>query len=225
MTHESSKQDNEILFRPFETPEAAAAAPFLASKMRHPVFAWLGLRPIFAQHTLAEHEALLRWGAGRRSVVEIGVAEGASACALREAMSPDGVITLIDPFHLSRLRRMNALKRAAHAAVGRFGKSRVVWIEQFSHQAAEHWKDPIDLLFIDGDHQEEAVIRDWREWSAFVKAGGVALFHDARVFAGGWPTPEYGPVRAVNKLFRTGTVQGWRIVDEVDSLVVIERGG
>ena len=33
----------------------------------------------------------------------------------------------------------------------------------------------------------------------------------------------YGPVRAVNELFRNGKSIGWRIVDEVDSLVVLER--
>ena len=155
--------------------------------------------------------------------MEIGVAEGASACALREAMPTDGVLTLIDPFHLSRLRALNALQRAAHSAVRRFGSSRVVWIQQFSHQAVKDWNEPIDLLFIDGDHQKSAVHQDWKEWSRFVVPGGLALFHDARVFEGGWPTPDYGPVCAVNELFRGGQTGGWRIADEVDSLVVVER--
>ena len=30
-------------------------------------------------------------------------------------------------------------------------------------------------------------------------------------------------VRAVNELFRTGHTREWRIVDEIDSLVVVER--
>src|SRR5579864_6795272 len=120
-----------ILFRPFETPADAAAQSSRTRRLRHPVFSWLRLRPIFAQHSAAEHAALLRWAAGRRHIVEIGVAEGASACALREAMPGDGVITLIDPFHLSRIRALNALQRAAHSAVGRFGTSRMVWIHEF----------------------------------------------------------------------------------------------
>jgi hypothetical protein len=125
--------NSNILFRPFETPHDAASASFLTRKMRHPVFSWLGLRPIFAQHSRAEHAALLRWDAGRRRIVEIGMAEGASACALGEGMPRDGVLTLIDPFHLSRFRALNALQRAAHSAVLRFGSSGVVWIQQFSH--------------------------------------------------------------------------------------------
>ena len=212
-----------ILFRPFETPADAAAQSTLTRRFRHPIFSWLGLRPIFAQHTAAEHSALLRWAVGRRHIVEIGVAEGASACALRASMPSDGVITLIDPFHLSRIRALNALQRAAHSAVGRFGSSRVVWIHEFSQQAVKSWNSSIDLLFIDGDHDASAVRQDWADWSRFVVPGGLVLFHDARVFENGWTTSDYGPVRVVNDSFRSGRINGWRIVDEVDSLVVVKR--
>lgn len=216
-------QTEAIVFRPFETPADTAAQSFRTRKLRHPVFSWLGLRPIFAQHTRAEHEALLRCAAGRQQIVEIGVAEGASACALRQAMPRDGVLTLIDPYHLTRFRSLNTLQRAAHSAVRKFGSSRTVWIQKFSHQAAQEWTSPIDLLFIDGDHDPAAVHKDWNEWSRFVVPGGLALFHDARVFENGWPTPDYGPVRVVNELFRNGRSPNWRIVDEVDSLVILER--
>lgn len=208
-----------MLFRPFDARENAV----FASKLRHPVFAWLGLRPVFAEHSRAEHDALRRWAAGRRSVVEIGVAEGASACALRAAMSADGALYLVDPFPLSRFRSLNALKRTAHAAVGRVGSSRVEWIEDFSHTVADCWSRPIDFLFIDGDHREQTVLRDWASWSRFVVPGGVAAFHDARVFENGWTTPSSGPVRAVNHLFRATSTGDWRIVDEVDSTVIVHR--
>ena len=36
--------------------------------------------------------------------VEIGVAEGVSAMALREVWLEEGTLYLIDPFHLSRFR-------------------------------------------------------------------------------------------------------------------------
>ncbi len=156
-------------------------------------------------------------------MVEIGVAEGASACALRESMSPDGILYLIDPFHLTRLRSVNALKRAAHAAVARCGKCRVEWIDDFSQKVAVNWSAAIDLLFIDGDHEKEAVMKDWFDWSPFVTPEGVVLFHDARVFKGGWPTPDYGPVQAINDFFRSGSQREWKILEEVDSLVVVGR--
>ncbi len=219
----TSTRDCKILFRPFETPEDVARQSPRVRKFRHPLFSWLGLRPVFAQHSRAEHDAFLRWASGRRSVVEIGVAEGASACALREAMSPEGVLCLIDPFHLSRMPLVNALKRAAHSAVNGHGKSRVVWIEDFSQKAVGRWRESIDLLFIDGDHEESAVLKDWMDWSPLVTANGVVLFHDARIFAGGWPDSSYGPVRVVNRLFRENHEAGWRIVEEVDSLVVVKR--
>jgi predicted O-methyltransferase YrrM len=223
MSRPNSMKREEILFRPFETPEDAARQTDRVRRFRHPVFSWLGLRPVFAQHSRAEHDVLLRRAAGRRSIVEIGVAEGASACALREAMSPDGVLYLIDPFHLSRMRLVNALRRAAHSAVKGFGKSRVVWIDDFSQNAVNRWSEPIDLLFIDGDHKESAVLKDWSDWSPFVTPNGVVLFHDARVFSGGWPDSTYGPVQAVNKLFRHDSAVPWRIAEEIDSLVVVER--
>jgi predicted O-methyltransferase YrrM len=193
--------------------------PFL----RHPVYAWLGLRPALAQHTATEHSALKRWAMGRKSLVEIGVAEGVSALALREGMAEDGALHLIDPFHLSRNSTLNFLKRTARRAVEshRFGK--VVWIEKFSQDAVLTWKDPIDLLLIDGDHEETAVERDWNDWSRFVIPGGVAIFHDARLFEGGWTTPDYGPVKLVNHLFRNGNNPNWSIVEETHSLFVLRR--
>jgi predicted O-methyltransferase YrrM len=191
--------------------------------LRHPVFAWIGLRPVLGQHTAAEHAALKRWATQRSSLVEIGVAEGASAIVLRQAMSPSGTLWLIDPFHLSRTRIINATKRAARRVVGESKKGSVVWIEKFSFDAVSHWHTAIDFLFIDGDHSEAGVNQDWEEWHRFVVPGGVVAFHDASTFSGGWPRDDWGPVRLVNRLFRGQGLAQWTIVDEVDSLVVIKR--
>jgi hypothetical protein len=75
--------NTEILFAPVGSATDTAAQTAQRRKLRHPLFSWLGLRPIHAQHSSAEHDALLRWAVGRRQIVEIGGAEGASACALR----------------------------------------------------------------------------------------------------------------------------------------------
>ena len=195
----------------------------VASLLRHPVHAWLGLRPALGQHTHEEHAAFQRWAAGRTSLVEIGVAEGVSALALREGMKPDARLHLIDPFHLSRAPVLNFMRRAAHRAVNSCSRGKVVWIQKFSHEAAQTWKDEIDLLLIDGDHAEIAVEQDWNDWSAFVKPGGVVIFHDARLFEGGWTTDGYGPVRLVNRLFRNGGTRGWVVAEEIHSVLVVER--
>ena len=196
----------------------------LSRVLQHPVFAWAGLRATIAQHTLAEHQALMRRSRAANTIVEIGVAEGASAVGLREAMPADGTLYLIDPFHLSRVPALNFLKRAARRAVGSAGSARTVWIESFSQDAVRDWNSPIDFLLIDGDHREEAVERDWLEWSHFVKDDGVVAFHDARLFPAGWPTPDYGPVRFIDRAFRQGLNNAaWSIVEEVDSLVFVSR--
>lgn len=218
-----SSSNNRLLFRPFmETPEHQVI-PGLYSRLRHPLFAWIGLRPIFAQHTRAEHEALQRWVRGRKTVVEIGVAEGGSALALRQAMPPNGALYLIDPYHLSRIRWLNALRRAALACVRVSDNGRVVWMEEFSAQAAAKWSDTIDFILFDGDHAEEAVRYDWQAWHRFLRPGGVAAFHDARVFPGGWPAVSDGPVKLVDSLFRQERPSEWDIVDEVHSLVIARR--
>lgn len=220
---DSEARSPDFLYRPFESSPEPNETPSRYRLLRHPVFAWLGLRPIWAQHTRAEHEALRRWARGRSRIVEIGVAEGASAALLREVMAPSGVLTLIDPFHLSRVRFLNTLRRAAQSAVGRRPNGRVIWIEKFSDDAARDWHLPIDFLFIDGDHVEAAVRRDWEQWSPFVIPGGLVAFHDARVFPEGWPAEDDGPVRTVNALFRAGATPGWSIVGEIHSLVVVQR--
>lgn len=214
--------NREVIFRPFQPSPHPAVVGLRCRLLRHPVFAWLGWRPVFAQHTAAEHEAMKRWARGCATVVEIGVAEGASALAFRQAMSPQGTLYLVDPFHLGRTG-IRATKRAARAAVARSKNGRVQWIEQFSADAVRQWSQPVDVLFLDGDHSPEAVRRDWDNWHRFVVPGGVAMFHDARVFPDGWPDESDGPVQVVNDLFRAGRNAGWRVVDEVDSLVVVRR--
>jgi predicted O-methyltransferase YrrM len=190
---------------------------------KHPFFAWAGLRAPIAQHTAAEHQALERHARGRESLVEIGVAEGASAVALRTTMDPEGTLYLVDPFHLSRVRALNFLRRAARRAVSAKSRGKIVWIEAFSHEAATAWKKPIDFLLIDGDHKEEAVEQDWKDWHPHVMENGIIAFRDARLFPGGWTSPPYGPVRFVNRVLRNNPSSSWEIFEEVDSLVFIRK--
>jgi len=204
---------------------APEPASWMTRALRHPFFAWAGVRVPLAQHTLVEHQAMERFARGCRSVVEIGVAEGASAVALRTAMDPAGTLYLVDPFHLSRVPMLNFLRRAARRAVDGEAGAQTVWIEEFSHEAVRQWRRPIDFLLIDGDHRESAVEQDWADWGPHVVEKGVAVFHDARIFENGWTSPEYGPVRFVDRMFRNNAPSPWTIVHEVDSLVVVTRNG
>jgi len=215
--------EEKVIFRSLAGSAENGVTSWPMRRMRHPLFLWMGLRPVFAQHTEEEDRALAKWSLKRRQLVEIGVAEGASAFALREAMDGAGTLYLIDPFHLSRVHWINAARHAAAAAVCKSHNGAVVWIRKFSWEAVRNWSQKIDFLFIDGDHEEKAVRRDWDEWSVFVAPGGCVAFHDARVFEGGWPRANDGPVRVVNGLFRETPLPGWEIVDEVHSLVIVRR--
>lgn len=212
-----------LLTLPRVSDQVSSYTDNFSPRLQHPFYGWLGLRPALAQHTLAEHDALKRWATNRGSLVELGVAEGVSALALREVMAENATLYLIDPFHLSRIPALNFMKRVAHRAVNMSRRGNVVWLDKFSHDAVRGWNTPIDLLFIDGDHSESGVERDWNDWSPFVNIGGVAIFHDARVFEGGWVRPEYGPLKLVNRLFRDGETTGWQIAEEVHSLLVVKR--
>ncbi len=200
-------------------------AKWTARVIQHPFFAWAGLRPPIAQHTAAEHHGLEKHARGRKSLVEIGVAEGASAVALRTTMDPEGTFYLVDPFHLSRVQAVNFQRLAAMRAVCTKSGPTIVWIEAFSHEAAVAWKQPIDLLLIDGDHREEAVEQDWKDWHPHVMENGIIAFHDARVFPGGWTSRGYGPVRFVDRVLRNNPSSSWEIFEEVDSLVFVRKRG
>lgn len=45
-------------------------------------------------------------------------------------------------------------------------------------QVARGWDRPIDLLWIDGNHREDAVCADVRAWMNMVVPGGYILLHD-----------------------------------------------
>ena len=199
------------------------AEHFIHRALVHPFFSWAGMRPVLAQHTAAEHETLQRHAHQRLQVVEIGVAEGASAIALRDGMDPTGNLYLIDPYHLSRVRPLNFLRRAAKRAVSAQEHPKIFWIESFSHEAVTSWNSPIDFLLIDGDHSESAVQRDWDDWHPHIASNGIIVFHDARLFPGGWTFSGYGPVKFVDRLFRENTHSEWKIIDEVDSLVFVAK--
>src|SRR5687768_1596409 len=140
-----------------------------------------------------------------RTIVEIGVYEGGSAVEIARHMPRDGELHLIDPFG----KQPGALPRdwagtewATKRTVARAAKSgpRVTWHAQFSQDAAVGWSTPIDLLFIDGDHLEPGVRRDWDDWHDHVVPGGHVAFHDSREHkphGRGLP----GPTAVVDALF------------------------
>jgi hypothetical protein len=180
-----------------------------------------GLRDAVSQHTAAEDAALPRHAASRKCLVEIGVAEGCSALALREAAASDARLYLIDPYISSGIPRLCQTKLVARLCVSKSKSGQLTWIEDYSYNAAKDWRREIDFLFIDGNHAYDACLQDWSDFSPYVTVGGVVAFHDARQYYAGQSDLE--PAEVVNRLFRQGGAPHWRIIDEVDSMVVVRR--
>ena len=170
------------------------------------------------QTTEVERQALRRHAAGRRAIVEIGVYEGVSSRLLRETMAPDGTLWCVDPFFPGRLGFSFGLS-IARSEVAKSKNGEVHFVTKLSHDAAQGWPEPIDMVFIDADHSYEAVKQDWDDWSPHVVPGGVIALHDSfpvegKVSAG------LGPVRLVRELAETDC--GFKVIDRVESVTVFE---
>lgn len=59
---------------------------------------------------------------------------------------------------------------------------RIVLVESDFSLLAANWSRPIDILHLDGDHDYEAVSRDYVEWQRHVVPGGLVVFHDTQSF-------------------------------------------
>jgi len=187
-----------------------------------------GLIPPRIMHSEAEAALLARLCAGLRTVVEIGVYEGSSSVVLARALEPEATLHLIDPYTEEALHPgwrgvPNATRRVVERAAGEEGP-RLVWHVALSADVAASWTEPVDLVFVDGDHTEVGVQLDWDVWNEHVSTGGLVVFHDARsTQAGGAGLGP--PSRLVDRLFRgpEPELPGWRIAGEADSAVAVER--
>ena len=183
-----------------------------------------GLIPPRTMHSPEEAALLAELARGRRVVVEIGVYEGSSAIVLCGALADDADLHLIDPFiddsggalPAGGGASASATRRAVERATRGAGP-RLHWHIERSQELGLRWTEPVDLVFVDGDHSPQGVLEDWRAWHPHVKSGGVMAFHDARD-AGS------GPKQIVDDLFRGDQpVKGWNITHEVGSVVAVTR--
>jgi hypothetical protein len=187
-----------------------------------------GVIPPRTMHSDREAALLAELARGRRRVVEIGVFEGSSAIVLCDVLDPGAELHLIDPFgHQPNALREGAAatewatRRVVERAARRANGPGLQWHVDFSASVAQRWTLPVDLVFIDGDHSEIGVTKDWELWHPFVVEGGTVLFHDARESqAGGRGLP--GPTAVVDRLFRgPRALPDWELADEVDRAVAV----
>ena len=181
----------------------------------------LGLAAASTQTSEAERACLRRHAAGKRRLVEIGVWHGVNTRAFREAMSPEGVIIAVDPFHrcFFGVRGFGWARRIAHREVEKTKNGRVLWIERLGQEASSLGEVqpflPVDFIFIDGDHSYEGLRGDWLAWKERVAAGGIVALHDSRGRNG------CGSERFTQDVILKDS--GFEQVDEIDSLTVLRR--
>jgi predicted O-methyltransferase YrrM len=188
----------------------------------------VGLRAAHTSLTSAETDLLCRLAAGRRSVVEVGVYEGATSRRIAGCMHADGRLYLVDP-HVpgTRMEQWLGFSAARFIAVRsvREHADKVRFVRDTSLGAAAtlRLQEPADLIFIDADHSYEAVSRDFQAWAPHLAHGGAMALHDSRLSARRPDLgPQAGPVRLVRELLGHAA-PAWTVVDAADTLSVLRR--
>jgi len=151
--------------------------------------------------------------------VEIGCLDGFSSCVILTVS--DLHLTSVDPLVADSMesslkgnepRLLNNLKP--------FG-SRWTFVKDFSEKIAPTWTEPLDFLFIDGDHAYEAVLRDYNQWVPLLKQGGIFAIHDFRMSRPGGPKFHPGPSRVAQE--KVYDQSAWQIIGEGFSLTVAKK--
>ncbi len=84
-----------------------------------------------------------------------------------------------------------------------------------SHDQVRGWHEPIDLLFLDGNHEYAAVKQDFADWTPHLRPGGFLVMHDV-------VHPEHrGPARVVEESIRAEC--GWVDARTIDSMFVARK--
>ena len=81
-----------------------------------------------------------------------------------------------------------------------------------SAMVGKQWKEPIDLLFVDGDHSYEGAKLDIDSWLPHLKQGGYVVFHDFM--------SHLGITRAVGETLGSGVVE---IIKQEQTMLVCKK--
>jgi predicted O-methyltransferase YrrM len=132
-------------------------------------------------------------------VVEIGRYRGGSTLLLAAALDGKGIVHSYD-IDTRQGRDGNGLDRELVAALERFGLRERVELHVADSRTVRPPSEPIDVLFVDGDHSEEGVRADFEHWSPRVRVGGHVLFHDAVATADFTSPADAGPARVAAEM-------------------------
>ncbi len=145
----------------------------------------LGIAGAITQTSVAEQEVLVKYATEKKRAAEIGAYHGFNTRRIRQALAPDGVLLVIDPYFRDKfdIRGLTWARRIAHREGGKISNAKVTWIETTSEKAPQHRSVvpylPIDFIFIDGDHSFEGLQGDWEAWSRHIQTDGIVALHDS----------------------------------------------
>jgi predicted O-methyltransferase YrrM len=150
-----------------------------------------------------------------RRVLEIGIGNGGTLYLLARAAPPGALLLSLDnrPYERARVRLFESFAREGQRVVIRHGDSHSE--ETRDSVAMLFGGEPLDLLFIDGDHSYEGVRRDWELYEPLVRPGGLIAFHD--IVAG----PEHA-VGGVPRFWREAKAS---LVEPVELVESWDQGG
>jgi predicted O-methyltransferase YrrM len=175
----------------------------------------LGLDTPESQVTAREIECLMKYAKSSDVIVELGCYEGGTTAALGKAAR--GQVHSIDPFPAGKVGVCYG-ELIARTHCWKQGVRNVEFLKGFSYQVASKFEQGIDLLFIDADHDFEAVKRDWDDWFPKVKKGGFIAMHDSLCVA---CSPQHlGSMKFYDDCVRSNP--NVKVVAEVDSLAVLQ---
>lgn len=146
--------------------------------------------------------------------VEIGVAGGEHALSLLETLEIKKLY-LVDPYDLydeyeegrshygidqlslsqTEIICRNNLKKF---------ENRLVWIKKLSSEAVSDISEKVDFVYIDGNHQEEFVVKDIENYIRLLNNSGVIGGHD---YYNGFQREHDGVVRAVTNFMKHSKFQ------------------
>ena len=121
--------------------------------------------------------------------------------------------SLVDP----ELGLMDTLPFARRAIAASGLEESVVVVVGRSSAVSRWWTTPVDLVFVDGGHTDEAAQADFRGWAPHVRLGGALVIHDV------FPDPADGG-QAPYRIYRQA-IDGGEFVERsvTGSLRVLQR--
>lgn len=95
--------------------------------------------------------------------------------------------------------------------------------QDFSYNLVNSWVNNFDFIWIDGDHNYEAVKKDFDDWFPRLSPSGIIAFHDSAPVTSQLDCPHQGyagPIRLVSELKKNSRL---KFIEVADSISVFQK--